>query len=312
MAELRMNDLVSLAPLAIGGVILALVVWHPFIYVTEPGNATVVFNSFSGLQENRVEKPGFSFITPGTDRPITYNVRTKVWQFTDEPDAVNQAGSAIAVNTADGQAFTVDIYVALKPNQEVLDDLHKQIGENYMTTVVVPIVRSKVRDIAAAYDSEDFYQQERRAEVERKAAELITKELPTALLAGQKVPMILVEGIFLGTPKFPPALKDSIEQKQVASITAQTAGVRAKIQTKETERLLILARANQTAIELKGRAAAKNAQLADLLFYERLEERIDAARKAGQDSPLKVMRVEGNSTVFLNVDPPKAAAATSP
>jgi len=303
---LNLKPLLPLLPVALVGL---LVLWHPFIYVTEPGNATVVFNAFGGLQKGRVESPGISFINPGVDRPIPYNVRTRVWQFTEE-EVANKAGGAIAVNTADGQAFAVDVFLALKPNVAVLDTLHGQIGENYMTTVVVPAVRSKFRDISSGFDSQDFYQKEKRSAIESQAVALINRELPTVVVDGKKVPLILIEGLYLGTPAFPPGLKDSLERKQVASITAQTASVKAQIQAKETQRLLILAGANQTAIELQGKAAAKNAQLADLLFYERLEDRIGKARDQGQPSPLKVIRVEGNSTVFLNVDPRQAAAAT--
>jgi len=293
------------------GVIAAvLLIGRSAAYVTEPGNATVVFNTFTGLQLGRVESPGVSFVSPGVDQPITYNVRTKVWQFTDGENIPNQAGTSIAINSADGQAFTLDVFLALKPNVAVLDSLHAQIGERYMETVVVPLVRSKIRDISAGFDSKDFYQKERRFQVEKKVLALISQELPTVKVGDQAVPMILIDGVYLGTPKFPPALKDSLEQKQVASITAQTAGVKAQIQAKETERLLILARANQTAIELQGKAAAKNAQLADLLLYEKLGDRIDAAKEKGQPSPLKVIRVEGSSTVFLNVDPQRAAAVT--
>jgi len=293
-----------------GLIAAVLLIGRSAAYVTEPGNATVVFNTFTGLQLGRVESPGVSFVSPGVDQPITYNVRTKVWQFTDGENVPNQAGTSIAINSADGQAFTIDVFLALKPNVAVLDSLHAQIGERYMETVVVPLVRSKIRDISAGFDSKDFYQKERRFQVEKKVLALISQELPTVKVGDQAVPMILIDGVYLGTPKFPPALKDSLEQKQVASITAQTAGVKAQIQAKETERLLILARANQTAIELQGKAAAKNAQLADLLLYEKLGDRIDAAKEKGQPSPLKVIRVEGSSTVFLNVDPQRAAAVT--
>lgn len=296
--------------LPLGVIAAILLVGRSAAYVTEPGNATVVFNTFTGLQLGRVEQPGVSFISPVVDQPITYNVRTKIWQFTDGENIPNQAGTSIAINSADGQAFTIDVFLALKPNMAVLDSLHAQIGERYMETVVVPLVRSKIRDISAGFDSKDFYQKERRFQVEQKALALISKELPTVKVGDQPVPMIVIDGVYLGTPKFPPALKDSLEQKQVASITAQTAGVKAQIQSKETERLLILARANQTAIELQGKAAAKNAQLADLLLYEKLGDRIDAAKEKGQPSPLKVIRVEGSSTVFLNVDPQRAAAIT--
>ncbi|MDX2271722.1 MAG: prohibitin family protein [Cyanobacteriota bacterium] len=301
-----------IVPTAIGIGVLALVIQaRPFLYVTEPGSATVIFNAFSGLQKDRVEKPGVTLITPLIDRPITYNVRTKVWEFTDDPNSFNQASNAITVNTADGQAFTVDVSIALKPNEVTLDNLHAEIGQNYMATVVVPVVRSKFRDISAGFESEDFYQKERRTEIEQKATDLIRQEMPTADVNGAPVPLILIESIFVGTANFPPALKDSIEQRQVASITAQTARVRAEIQDKETQRLLILAEANQRAIELKGQAAAKNAELADLLFYERLEDRIRRARAAGDPPPLGVIRIEGDSTVFLNVDPQKAMAVTT-
>lgn len=293
--------------LALGIVAVVALLFHPFLYITMPGNATVMFNVFSGIEQGRVERPGVAFITPGVDSPITYNVRTRVWQFTDA-EVPNRASGAVTVNTADGQAFSMDIYVALKPNVPVLEVLHARIGQQYMETIVVPTVRSKVRDVAASFDSEDFYNTKRRSEMERQMTALINREMPSA--PKQDTPLIVIEGVYLGTAQFPEGLKASLEQKQVASITAQTAAVKAQIQQKETTRRLILARANQTAIELQGRAAAKNAKLADLLFYEKLNERISEARAKGQPIPLKVIRVEGGekSTVFLNVEPQKAAA----
>jgi len=295
------------------GVLVAAVVlllWRPFTYVTEPGNATVIFNSFTGIQAGRVEKPGVTFITPGIENPITYNVRTKVWQFTDVENAPNRSGAAIGVNTADGQAFKVDVFVALKPNPAVLDVLHSKVGIRYMETVVVPLVRSKVRDVSAGFSSEAYYVKAKRGIMEGQMKEVMNQDMAKTTVNGQSVPLVLIEGIFLGTPQFPEGLKASLEQKQVASITAQTAGVKAQIQEKETTRRLILSQANQKAIELQGQAAAKNAQLADLLFYERLQERITAAKDAGQESPLRVVRVEGDkSTIFLNVESQKVKAA---
>jgi prohibitin 2 len=213
-------------------------------------------------------------------------------------------------NTADGQAFKVDVFVALKPNPAVLDVLHSKVGIRYMETVVVPLVRSKVRDVSAGFGSEAYYIKAKRGLMEGQMKKVMNQDMAKTNLNGQAVPLVLIEGIFLGTPQFPEGLKDSLEQKQVASITAQTAGVKAQIQEKETTRRLILSQANQKAIELQGQAAAKNAQLADLLFYERLQDRITAAKEAGKESPLNVIRVEGDkSTIFLNVESQKMKAA---
>ncbi len=286
-------------PMAVIGFLAFTITTKPFLYVTEPGEATVVFNSFRGLQKDRIEQPGVSLIMPIVERPISYNMRTQVLEFKSEGGISN----AISVNSADGQAFSIDVYVTYRPNDLTLDDLHAEIGENYIDTVVIPVVRSKIRDISAQFDSEQFYQQDPRVEIQQQAEDLINQEMPTAIVADQATQMILVEGVFLGTPTFPPGLKSSIEEKQVASITAQTAAVRAEIQEKETERVLIAADADQIAIELQGQAAATNAQLSDLLFYERLLERIRLADTTNSGSPLQVIRVEGDATVFLNLEP---------
>lgn len=300
--------------LGTGIVAVILLLFHPFVYVTEPGNATVMFNVFSGIEKGRVERSSATFVLPGIDGPTTYIVRTRVFQFTNDERSPNRAGNAISINTADGQAFFTDVFVALKPNAAVLDQLHATIGPRYMENIIVPTVRSKVRDVAASFSSADFYKKERRAEMEKKMTALISSEMPTGQLQQQKVPLIVIEDVYLGTAQFPEGLKASLEQKQVASITAQTAAVKAQIQQKETTRRLILAAANRKAIELQGQAAAKNAKLADLLFYEKLQDRIEAARSQGGEMPIRVIRVEGSdkSTVFLNVDPQRAAAAGSP
>ncbi|MEN9202693.1 MAG: prohibitin family protein [Thermostichus sp. DG_1_6_bins_120] len=291
------------------GLLAVLGLGRSCLYVTPPGHATVVFNTFSGLQKGRVELPGVIFVVPGINTPVTYTVLTRVWEFTDNPASANSISNAITVNTADGQAFSIDVAIALKPNPDTLDELHATIGENYLSTVVVPVVRSKVRDISASFESEDFYRKSQRAAIEQQALALIQQEMPTVKRDGQTLPLLQVEGVFLGSPNFPEALRDSIERKQVASISAQTAAVQAQIQEKETERLLILAAANQRAIELKGQAAAQNAKLADLLFYETLQERIQNPTSSAP--PLRIIRVEGDATLFLNVDPYQAALQTA-
>lgn len=299
--EIRLDPAKIIGPLVLVGGALLFVSAHPGCHVTPPGQATVIFNSFSGLQSG-VRSPGVSFVTPMVERPITYTVWTRVWEFTDDTRSPNRLSNAIKVNSSDGQAFSIDVYVAMRPNQAVLDKLHAEIGENYQEIVVVPVVRAKVRDVSGEFDSEDFYQQEKRTEIEERLQQLIAQEMPTTSTGETQEPLILIDDVFLGTPNFPQGLKDSIERKQVASITAQTAAVRAEIQIKETERKLILAEADQTAIELKGEAAAVNAKLSDLLFYELLEQRL------GTSDPLRVIRIEGDSTILLNVDPQTAAA----
>lgn len=289
------------------GAVFAFVILRnpPFFYVTPPGHSAVIFNAFSGIQAGKVLQPGMSFVLPFVERPIAYDVRTRIWEFTDNKEAPRLAGSPITIISADGQSFQLDANIALRPNPDTLDQFHSQIGENYMANIVVPIIRSKIRDVSAQFDSSDFYKKEKRQIIQQKATELIGAEMPKGKFNNQEVPMILIEEILIESASFPNALKASIEKKQVQSILAQTASVRAKIQDKETERILILANANQKAIELKGKASAISKNLADLLFYERLEERVK------DKSNFKVIRVEGNSTVFLNVDP-KKAATTAP
>lgn len=301
MPKIPLKFIVALA--LFGGLVLLI---KSFVYITPPGNATVIFNTFSGLQRNRVLKPGATFLNPFVDRPISYNLRTQIWRFSNEK-SIHQAGNFIAVNSKDGQAFSLDVYIALHPTQETLDSLHGEVGENYMNTVVVPVARSKIRDISAEFDSQDFYLRESRKIIEQKATALINREMPTTNYLGKTVYLIQVKGVFLGTPYFPEGLKTSIEQKQVASISAQTAAVKAEIQSKETEKILILAKANQRAIELKGKAAAANASLSELLLFEKLEDRIEQAKSKNLSLPIKVIQVPGNSTVFLNVDPKQSS-----
>ncbi|MFS8836866.1 SPFH domain-containing protein, partial [Synechococcus sp. WC101] len=93
--------------LTLGGIALLAVLGtlRSCLYVTLPGQATVVFNTFFGLQKGRVELPGVIFRIPGIETPITYSVLTRVWEFTNDPNSANAISNAITVNTADGQAF---------------------------------------------------------------------------------------------------------------------------------------------------------------------------------------------------------------
>ena len=160
--------------------------------ILEPGEKAVIFKPYSsGLDKENIYGEGFHIIAPWNELHI-YNVRE---QQRDEPmDVLDKSG--LSVN--------VDVTVRFNPSYSQIGFLHEQFGVNYINVLVIPEVRSAVRQVAGRYTAEEIYST-KRAEVENA----IIEETRVALNNN----FIDMKALLIRSINLPEQIKNAIENK---------------------------------------------------------------------------------------------------
>ena len=176
-------------------VIFFLIILSNSIFVTlRPGEKGIIFRKFSnGLDKEHVYSAGFHVIAPWNEMYI-YDVKE---QKVDE---------TMDVLDKNGLSIHVDISVRFYPVFTEIGELHEKFGQNYVVKLVVPEVRSTVRQVMGRFTAEEIYST-KRSEVE---AAIIKESEDVLRLPANNIHMttLLIRSINL-----PAQIKTAIENK---------------------------------------------------------------------------------------------------
>ncbi|MFA8436137.1 MAG: prohibitin family protein [Marinifilaceae bacterium] len=163
------------------------------MFVTlQPGERGVIFRKFTtGLDKEHIFYPGFHVIAPWNDLH-TYDVKEQKSEET--MDVLDKSG--LSVN--------IDVSVRFNPIYTEIGSLHEIFGKNYINQLVIPEVRSSVRQVAGRYTAEEIYST-RRKEVE----DAIIQE--TSLIL--KKNHIDMKALLIRSINLPAKIKTAIESK---------------------------------------------------------------------------------------------------
>lgn len=254
----------QLTPLLItGGIVLfILFIFGSQMFVTiQPGERGVIFRKFtSGLDLENIYDPGFKVIAPWNDMHV-YNVKEQ--QSQEQMDILDKNGLSIKM----------DVSVRFNPTYSKIGYLHQSFGTGYVQQLVVPEVRSSVRQVGGRYTAEEIYST-KRAEVER---DIIT-ETENVLKANHvDMKALLIRSIIL-----PDQIKKAIESKLQQE--QEALAYQYKLQTATAE-------AEKQRIQAEGEAAA-NKIITSSLTQSLLRMRgIEATLKLAESPNSKVVIV---------------------
>jgi regulator of protease activity HflC (stomatin/prohibitin superfamily) len=182
-------------PLIIAGVIAFIVVLaisSSLFYTIQASERAIVFYPFGkGLDKDNVMEPGFHMKAPWNDVYIYL---------------VNEVSSDENMDVLDksGLSIHVDVTVRFYPIPEKIGYVHEKFTKNYVNVLVIPEVRSTVRQVMGRFTAEEIYST-KRAEVENA----ITTESEKILIANNvKATAVLIRSIVL-----PEQIKGAIENK---------------------------------------------------------------------------------------------------
>ncbi len=140
--------------IGIAALLLILIFSSRMFYIIQPGERAVIFRPFTtGLDKDNIYSPGFHVVAPWNDFHV-YDVKEL------------KAEETMDVLDKSGLKLIIDVSVRFNPIYNQIGSLHEVFGKNYINQLVVPEVRSSVRQVAGRYTAEEIYST-KRSEVEQ-------------------------------------------------------------------------------------------------------------------------------------------------
>lgn len=160
--------------------------------IIDAGERGVVFRPYTtGLDKENIYGEGFHIIAPW-NKMYVYNVRE---QQRDEP---------MDVLDKNGLSINMDVTVRFNPLYQEIGELYQQFGINYINVLVIPEVRSTVRQVAGRYTAEEIYS------TKRSEVEVAIKSETEEVLNENYIDM---RALLIRSINLPDQIKNAIESK---------------------------------------------------------------------------------------------------
>ncbi|MGC9331099.1 MAG: prohibitin family protein [Bacteroidales bacterium] len=250
-------------------VVLLLIFGNSMFKIVDAGERGVIFRTFGdGLDTTMVYDEGFHVFAPWNKFTV-YNVKERTSEETMD------------VLDKNGLSINVDITVRYFPTYNQLPYLHKNFGQDFKNQLVVPEVRSTVRQVMGRYTAEEIYSKQ-RAQVENEIIQESTEKL--------KDNFITTKAVLIRSINLPPQIKDAIEMKLEQEQEALAYEFKLQKEQKEAER---------KRIQAEGEAMA-NKIINQSLTPELLKMRgIETTLKLAQSNNSKIVVIGGKDGLPL-------------
>ncbi len=221
------------------------------------GNVAVIFDRGDGVLEKSLPE-GLHFKIP------FWQVATLVDTRLQEMSILVQDKSTEPINalTRDGQQVNIDATVQYYISAENAPKIYQKIGSDYQKKIIMPGVRSIVREIVTGYDSKELFAQEKREEASRRIREKLT--------ANYAEGFITLKDILVRNVGFSDNYLKSIEEKKIAEQKVQRAEFEQQEAKVRKETTIIDAQGQAESIRLKGDALRNSPEVIQLQFVEKL------------------------------------------
>ena len=247
-------------PVIIGGILLLILIIKSTVTISS-GKAGVLYKTFAGgVDTEHTYGEGFHFVAPWNDM-IVYEVRQQ------------EIFEKMSVLSSNGLEIKLDASAWFQPDYKNLGKLHQEKGEDYISRVLLPTIRSAARSVVGRYTPEQLYSSKRDA-IQKEIFEESRK-----IVSSQYIQLneILVRDVTL-----PPTIKEAIERKLKQEQEALEYEFRLVKAKKEAER---------QKIDAEGKAAANRILSASLTDKILKEKGIEATLRLAQSPNSKVVVV---------------------
>ena len=227
-------------PYIILGVIALFVIMgisRSIFYTIGPSERAIIFYKFGvGLDKDNVIAQGFHMKAPWNELFVY---------------SVNETSSDENMDVLDksGLSIHVDITVRYNPMPDKIGYIHEKFTKNYVTVLVIPEVRSTVRQVMGRYTAEEIYST-KRAEVETAIRSETEKILQQNFVNS---PAVLIRSILL-----PDQIKNAIENKLQQEQEALAYQFRLDKEKSEAERKRIAAEGESRANNIINNSLTNN------------------------------------------------------
>lgn len=212
-----------LIPFIVLGVIALFILFglsSSIFYTIEATQRAVIFYKFgNGLDKDNIITPGFHIKAPWNE-VIVYSVNEQ------------SSGENMDVLDKSGLSIHVDVTVRFYPNHDKIGYVHEKFTQDYVNVLVIPEVRSTVRQVMGRFTAEEIYST-KRAEVETSIKDETERILSANFVTATAV---LIRSIIL-----PEQIKTAIENKLQQEQEALAYQFRLNKEQSEAERRRIAA-----------------------------------------------------------------------
>ncbi len=215
----------------VAAIIIFIIVFSSSIFYTvEAGERAVIFKPIGGgLDKENVIQPGLNFKMPW-NQAIVIDVTE------------NQIEETMDVLDKNGLGISVDVTVRFFPKYGLIGDVYEKFKAEYVSRLVIPEVRSTVRQVMGRYTAEEIYST-KRAEVENAI------KTETDQILGAPGNNIQMKALLIRSISLPDQIREAIENKLKQEQEALAYEFRLDREKSEAERKRIAAegeaRANQ-------------------------------------------------------------------
>lgn len=164
--------------------------WKSIVITIYAGEGGVLFKRWGGTVVDRVYEEGLYTIFPW-DILTPYNLRAQ--QERHEFDVLSKQGLTIHLK----------ISIRFRPDREMIGVLHKNIGPEYLNSVVIPEIESVIRRYFGKFNDDELY-------TSKKAILENILNDSTKRLADK---FIILDDLIIRRMEFPPAIQESIQNK---------------------------------------------------------------------------------------------------
>ena len=249
----RAKPLKGAIGLVIGAVVFSLIlttISAGLVFIQADERGVVISAVAPNGYRDQPLQPGLRWVIPFAENVKTYSIARQTYTMSVAPaEGQVQGDDSIRARTMDGQEVNVDASViyAIDPNKII--QLHITWRDRYQDSVVRPLARGIIRDIASQYGIQEIVST-KRADMEQKITDELNKKLGENSL-------ILVDFI-LRDLHFTDEYAAAVEQKQIAEQNALQAEfvVQQKKQEAEQARQTAQGAADAVVISAQGEAKA--------------------------------------------------------
>ena len=190
--------------------LIAVGAFFSMFIVIDPG--TVGVKTLFGSVDAKPLTNGLNVKNPFAD-VILYNVQTQNYTMSGVHNEGEKEGDdAIRVLSADGLEVVIDLTVLFKVMPSEAPRIYKELGVDYINTIVRPVSRTKIRDNAVYYDAVALYSTKRDEFQDR---------IFKSIAADFKKRGLILEQLLVRNINLPNSVKQTIESKINAEQEAQ-------------------------------------------------------------------------------------------
>lgn len=187
-----------------------------FSFIQQIGPGEVGVQVLFGNVQDRVLRSGLNYINPLVEVEIL-DIKTQAYTMSgsndkDMNEVMNNKSDPIQTLSADGLTLVLDVTVWYRLSADDAPDIIRNIGVDYESKIVLPAIRTAIRDVAVNFPANDIYSSKRDDYVNEVAAKLEGSFVGRGLI---------LEKVLLRNVELPLKVREAIDEKISAEQRAQ-------------------------------------------------------------------------------------------